>query len=66
MSLLLLGEIEDCLVQQLETTLQAHFVGRTMSNGVQRFLFLHFSTLLHDKYIADAMIQFLIIIMITG
>jgi uncharacterized protein (TIGR01619 family) len=54
----MLGEIEDCLVQQLETTLQAHFVGRTMSDGVRDFYFYAAGTLLHDKYIADAMIQF--------
>ncbi|MVT11203.1 DUF695 domain-containing protein [Chitinophaga sp. ysch24] len=53
-----LGEIEDCLVQQLETTLQAHFVGRTISNGVRDFYFYTANTLLYDKHIADAMINF--------
>jgi uncharacterized protein (TIGR01619 family) len=53
-----LGEIEDCLVQQLETTLQAHFVGRTISDGVRDYYFYTANTLLHDKYISDAMIQF--------
>lgn len=54
----LLGEIEDWLVQELEKNLQAHFVGRTMSNGVRDFYFYCANTLMHDKFIADAMIKY--------
>lgn len=53
-----LGEIEDCLVEQLESSLSAHFVGRTISNGVRDYYFYSSSSLLHDKYIADAMVKF--------
>jgi uncharacterized protein (TIGR01619 family) len=53
-----LGEIEDCLVQQLETTLQAHFVGRTISNGVRDFYFYTANTLLYEKHISEVMVRF--------
>lgn len=53
-----LGEIEDSLVQQLSTALHAHFVGRTISNGVRDFYFYTGNTQLHDKFIADAMTAF--------
>lgn len=54
----IMGEIEDRLVEQLQTKLDAHFVGRTFSNGVRDFYFYAGTTLLHDKFIADAMINF--------
>jgi len=53
-----LGEIEDWLVQELEKNLQAHFVGRTMSNGVRDFYFYCANTLLHDKFITEAMVRY--------
>jgi uncharacterized protein (TIGR01619 family) len=53
-----LGEIEDSLVKGLETNLNAHFVGRTVSNGIRDFYFYANETLLYDKYIADAMVNF--------
>lgn len=53
-----LGEIEDSLVEQLEAKLNAYFVGRTISNGVRDFYFYTGNTLLHDKAIADVMINF--------
>ncbi|HEU4554344.1 MAG TPA: DUF695 domain-containing protein [Chitinophaga sp.] len=53
-----LGEIEDSLVEHLEDKLNAFFVGRTISNGVRDFYFYTGNTLLHDKAIADVMINF--------
>lgn len=53
-----LGEIEDSLVKGLETKLNAHFVGRTISNGVRDFYFYSGDTTLYDKHIADVMIGF--------
>lgn len=54
----LMGEIEDSLVENLQSKLNAHFVGRTFSNGVRDFYFYAGNTLLHDKFIADTMINF--------
>ncbi|MFB6457992.1 DUF695 domain-containing protein [Chitinophaga sp. Hz27] len=54
----LMGEIEDRLVEELQNKLEAHFVGRTFSNGVRDFYFYTDNTLLHDKYITDAMQAF--------
>ena len=53
-----LGEIEDSLVEQLESRLSAHFVGRTISAGVRDYYFYTGNTLLYDKYISDAMVNF--------
>ncbi|ACU61530.1 protein of unknown function DUF1260 [Chitinophaga pinensis DSM 2588] len=53
-----LGVIEDCLVQQLETSLNAHFVGRTISNGVRDFYFYSSNTSGYEESIAEAMAQF--------
>ncbi|RFS19093.1 DUF695 domain-containing protein [Chitinophaga silvatica] len=54
----IMGEIEDKLVDVLQTKLDAQFVGRTYSNGVRDFYFYVGETILHDKYISDVMISF--------
>ncbi len=54
----LLGDIEDGLVADLEKKHNAWFVGRTISNGVRDLYFYCGDTFLHDKTIADVMINF--------
>lgn len=55
---IIMGEIEDALVDTLQTKLDAHFVGRTFTNGVRDFYFYATSATLHDKYISDVMVSF--------
>lgn len=54
----IMGEIEDKLVEALQSKLDAQFVGRTYSNGVRDFYFYTGDVTLHDKYISDVMITF--------
>lgn len=53
-----LGDIEDCLVQQLEKRLQASFVGRTISNGVRDFYFYTGNSTGYDRIISEVMSLF--------
>lgn len=54
----MLGVIEDWLVQEMETSLKAHFVGRTMSDGVRDFYFYTSDIQDYDQHIANAMERF--------
>jgi uncharacterized protein (TIGR01619 family) len=51
----ILGQIEDTLVQQLEESLQAHFTGRTISDGVRDFYFYTANPSRCDNSITEAM-----------
>ncbi|MBW8686918.1 DUF695 domain-containing protein [Chitinophaga rhizophila] len=54
----MLGEIEDWLVQELENSLKAHFVGRTMSDGIRDFYFYTSDIQDYEQCIASAMARF--------
>jgi regulator of RNase E activity RraB len=54
----ILGAIEDALVQQLEISMQAHFTGRTISDGVRDFYFYTANPSAHETCISSVMARF--------